>query len=58
MTKSLFDSRGAYMDFNRLTNKYSGSNIFYRGDCPLPEVKDTIKLIKESPVIRFADERP
>lgn len=44
MTKSLFTSSSAYLDFNRLTHRYIGSNIFYRGDCPYVEVKDAIKI--------------
>ncbi|CAK92911.1 unnamed protein product (macronuclear) [Paramecium tetraurelia] len=55
ITESLFDDNGHLLSFNRLTHKYLGSSLFFKGDCPLPELNYVIKQIKQSEEIRFAE---
>ncbi|CAD8196611.1 unnamed protein product [Paramecium pentaurelia] len=55
ITESLFDDRGPLLSFNRLTHKYLAASLFFKGDCPLPELNYVMKQIKQSESITFAE---
>ncbi|CAD8099876.1 unnamed protein product [Paramecium primaurelia] len=55
ITNSLFDERSSFICCNHKQVKYMAANLFFRGDCPWPEVKGAIESLKQSPTIQFAE---
>jgi len=47
----LFDERSSFIGCDHKNVKYMAANLFFRGDCPWPEVKGAIESLKQSPNI-------